>query len=326
MAFQQAPPDTYFLYAEIDDKPTYEALASLQIPILTIILHNLRELLLNNKTIRLAYIRSLAISSTSNETSAEMDPIIRALFRDDGPKEIGLMELDDIFAVTYRFCDKYPRLFISWKLGLALSQISANILCSLTREDRNLIVLVGVILHHEMAHYIRGVELGSTPTPSGIVYPRKISQISEDYFSNNYAEAGLDVEGKLFGGLLHPIYRLDREDDYSFIDGFYFIKELCGVYYDLTAFVVNTSYITRLADTWLGNTPVHLASLEVDVLRDASEVKLVIRPPHQHGPDVSTKGSGGQLWFRWGEMEIPAIEVCSIEEHMACKCITRDVP
>ncbi|CAL1710478.1 unnamed protein product [Somion occarium] len=312
---------TYLIYDY--DKP-HDPTGSIEILALSSILTNVELLVRTNPLIREAFCEALALEDDDDEGGFSLAEILRDLFNSDVRGAVGIMPLEDMFGLTYRFPLGTPRLFLSYDMAMALSEV--DISKKLGMHDFNLVANVGLTLLHELAHWIRAMLYGVESTPPGIVYPRTITSEWSPWFQNQAAEAGLAVEARIIGGLLYPIYRAGYEGEYTKIESFYLIREVNGVYYNSTAFGVDPLYIMKLAYVFLGRSdiPLHLVSLQINVAEDLTDVRQSKRHPDQWPNDCIMKEKDGGLWLEWQGIEIGCMLVGDIDEHVFNKCNTRD--
>ncbi|CAL1698058.1 unnamed protein product [Somion occarium] len=131
----------------------------------------------------------------------------------------------------------------------------------------SIITLTGATILHELAHlcwqyfHLSGSMSGVTPFhvrfphPS-IPYYKKDGELVDLTQSdpNNpiFGESGYALEGLIFNGVLHPVYKEGHRGDLAHLDGLYIKRVVDNKYIHRRRYVLDVDYLYSLANAFIG--------------------------------------------------------------------------
>lgn len=223
-----------FAYDEYHSEP----IAFEDIPLLLTIIQNIRTLLTNDPTIRHSYLcvyRQTVLDASP--ATAQEDEVLQTYFLRRWP-EVRLMNmLPDMYACIHR--QSAPRrLYLNRQLAVSLRGYDSTA----SAYSHNSIMLTVATIFHELAHLLwSDLHSPKVGTPPHFVFP------TTRYFASGqlmeppqWGESGFVVEGRLFHGILLPVYEPGFEGNFMRIASLEMRRDLGGLYNE-AGFRIRTS-------------------------------------------------------------------------------------
>jgi hypothetical protein len=220
---------TIFNVYRDDDFQSNMNIASDNIPLLRTIIDNITLLLSNNATIRHSYICVLRQTTLDCSPATQREDEILVDFFQHRFPEVRLMVMShQLLACMHR--QSVPRrLYLNRQLAVALQAYNPLVI-SIYMD--NAIMLVVASIFHELAHLLwTDVHSPKIGTPPHFIFP------PHNYWKDGrlipapeWGESGFVVEGRLFEGILSPVYDGGFQGDFSRIGKLSMRRDAGGLY------------------------------------------------------------------------------------------------